>query len=329
MPSPLSGSAVFRTHMEHALLVPVEPRRNATPSRGLQLGLASVVIGAVVGCLGAPGVSLWVSPAAPSATAPHPTASAYPATSSSSLASHAPHSSTVLQRRAPGPAAPPAPPSSPSALVQGLAARIPALAVLGPVVLALALALRRSAPAAAPAPRPPSAWVMCAAAEAESDDGESQSTADTPAPEPQPEPKPEPEPEPKPEPEPEPEPKSEPEPEPQAAPKVSVNVEELKAQLYARAASSSRGFGATATDRAEIQRLLDALADSGQGVEQPTNGLVRGPGYPGPVAAECPIAGTWQLLYTTASDVLLLEGNPLVQLQSIYQVHTVRLATLK
>lgn len=100
----------------------------------------------------------------------------------------------------------------------------------------------------------------------------------------------------------------------------STAVEPLKAQLYARCATSSRGFGATRSDREGIQSIIDNIIATGAGVKEPTQGLMRSALYPGTLAPDGPLLGTWQLLYTTASDVLSLEGNPLIQVQSIYQI---------
>jgi hypothetical protein len=108
---------------------------------------------------------------------------------------------------------------------------------------------------------------------------------------------------------------------PPSQPKASkADLAALKAKLYSICATTSRGFGATDRDRVAVRRIVDDVVASGRGVPEPTQGLVRAAMYPGIVEVDGPILGTWQLLYTTARDVLVLEGNPLLQVQSIYQV---------
>ena len=107
--------------------------------------------------------------------------------------------------------------------------------------------------------------------------------------------------------------------------KTTQERERLKSKLFARSAACDRGFGASTRDREEIAILVDKLSALSP-EKVPTRGL-----YPfrsvkdGDVTAmslksDAPVVGAWQMIYTTAFDVLSLAASPLTLLQGIYQV---------
>jgi hypothetical protein len=91
--------------------------------------------------------------------------------------------------------------------------------------------------------------------------------------------------------------------------------ESLKKKILTKAASVDRGFGSDKNDRNDILALIDQLSILSP-IKNATQGL-----YPFNASnVDCPIAGTWKLVFTTAFDVLTLSGNPFTLLQGIYQV---------
>ena len=108
--------------------------------------------------------------------------------------------------------------------------------------------------------------------------------------------------------------------------KATQERDRLKSRLFAKSAACDRGFGASIKDREEIASIVEELrALSPEKV--PTRGLFpyRAAAEDTEVnemalASEAPVVGAWQMIYTTAFDVLSLAASPLTLLQGIYQV---------
>lgn len=100
--------------------------------------------------------------------------------------------------------------------------------------------------------------------------------------------------------------------------------EQLKSRLFARSAACDRGFGASTRDREEIATIVDKLsALSPESV--PTRGLnpfraSTSSEMQMMTTTDAPVVGAWQMVYTTAFDVLSLAASPFTLLQGIYQV---------
>ena len=106
--------------------------------------------------------------------------------------------------------------------------------------------------------------------------------------------------------------------------KIVDERESLKYKLFGRSAACDRGFGASTKDREEIASLVLKLSTLSP-EKVPTRGInpYRTPTASTEVAmadTDAPIVGAWQMVYTTAFDVLSLGASPLTLLQGIYQV---------
>ena len=89
----------------------------------------------------------------------------------------------------------------------------------------------------------------------------------------------------------------------------------LKTQLFARCAACDRGYGANNNDRLLISDLVSELQLLSP-EKTPTSGL-----FPNNNTIDnAPIEGVWQMVYTSAFDVLSLAASPLTIVQGIYQV---------
>lgn len=92
----------------------------------------------------------------------------------------------------------------------------------------------------------------------------------------------------------------------------------LKMKVYALCAACDRGFGATSTDRQEIDELVMKLASLCP-IPIPSEGLVPNL-QQNNVSSRVPLEGAWRMVYTSAFDVLSIAASPFTLLQSIYQV---------
>lgn len=94
----------------------------------------------------------------------------------------------------------------------------------------------------------------------------------------------------------------------------------LKLELLQLGASYDRGFGATSRAIDEARATIDALesinpeSNAARGVDGNTEDQVASSSSPSP------IRGKWRMVWTTASDVLVLGASPLVTVGAIYQV---------
>ena len=92
----------------------------------------------------------------------------------------------------------------------------------------------------------------------------------------------------------------------------------LKSRLFARCAACDRGYGANNNDRIAISDLISEMQLI-SAEKTPTRGL-----YPNNNTidsdAVTPLEGVWQMVYTSAYDVLSLAASPLTIVQGIYQV---------
>eukprot|EP00525_Craspedostauros_australis_P013552 CAMPEP_0198123316 /NCGR_PEP_ID=MMETSP1442-20131203/37212_1 /TAXON_ID= /ORGANISM="Craspedostauros australis, Strain CCMP3328" /LENGTH=308 /DNA_ID=CAMNT_0043782509 /DNA_START=325 /DNA_END=1251 /DNA_ORIENTATION=+ len=87
----------------------------------------------------------------------------------------------------------------------------------------------------------------------------------------------------------------------------------LKTKLLQMGASYDRGFGASPRARSLMDTLIGDLED--RNLE--TNAAQ---GIDGDSATPSPLAGNWRMVWTTASDVLVLGANPLISVGAIYQI---------
>ena len=106
--------------------------------------------------------------------------------------------------------------------------------------------------------------------------------------------------------------------------KIVEEREQLKSKLFGRSAACDRGFGASTKDREEIASLVLKLSSLSP-EKVPTRGInpfrsATAPNGEMMLGTEAPIVGAWQMVYTTAFDVLSLGASPFTLLQGIYQV---------
>jgi PAP_fibrillin len=87
--------------------------------------------------------------------------------------------------------------------------------------------------------------------------------------------------------------------------------ESLKRDLLALAASYDRGFGASPSARRRGDDVISAL----EALNEETNAAR---GVDGSEAS--PLAGSWRMVWTTASDVLVLGASPVATVGAIYQI---------
>lgn len=89
----------------------------------------------------------------------------------------------------------------------------------------------------------------------------------------------------------------------------------LKRKLIKYGASYNRGFGASATALKEADKVIEEL-ESINKMKNATIGI-EGKSSEG----ESPLRGTWQMIWCTAPDILVLEASPLTTVGAIYQVY--------
>ena len=97
---------------------------------------------------------------------------------------------------------------------------------------------------------------------------------------------------------------------------------QLKSRLFAKSAACDRGFGASTRDREEIAAIVAKLTALTP-IKVPTRGLFPYRATEGDEAHStvvAPVEGVWQMVYTTAFDVLSLAASPVTLLQGVYQV---------
>jgi len=95
----------------------------------------------------------------------------------------------------------------------------------------------------------------------------------------------------------------------------------LKRQILQLGASYDRGFGASPRARTKMESILSRL----ESYNPQTNAarFIDGSGRTTTDASYgsqiSPLKGNWRMVWTTASDVLLLGGNPFIAIGAIYQ----------
>ncbi len=92
----------------------------------------------------------------------------------------------------------------------------------------------------------------------------------------------------------------------------------LKQNLLRLAASYDRGFGASTIAREEANQIIQDLerCNTEQQASRGMDGMGRSP-----------LKGTWRMIWTTASDVLILAASPVAAPGAIYQVFEPPLVT--
>lgn len=101
---------------------------------------------------------------------------------------------------------------------------------------------------------------------------------------------------------------------------LEQNVEDrsmLKQKLLTLSASYDRGYGATPSSRAEFESTINSLSKL-----NPTEDARLGVDQSSESSSAAPLRGIWQMVYTTAQDVLLLNASPIFTIGAIYQVAT-------
>jgi len=112
---------------------------------------------------------------------------------------------------------------------------------------------------------------------------------------------------------------------------------QLKKTLFARSAACDRGFNASPRERGAILQIVGELSSlspelsptrnfyhsSVTGVLSVADDTANSTSesfstYP----SDVPLEGAWQMVFTNAYDVLLLGGNPLINVQGVYQILT-------
>lgn len=101
--------------------------------------------------------------------------------------------------------------------------------------------------------------------------------------------------------------------------------EHLKQRLFARCAACDRGFSAVSADREAVASLIgDLMRITPE--PAPTRNFFPNDnnvgGYTTEYNAQVPLVGCWQMIYTSALDVLSLAANPFTITQAIYQLLT-------
>ena len=97
---------------------------------------------------------------------------------------------------------------------------------------------------------------------------------------------------------------------------VSLERQELKTELLRLCASYDRGFGASPKSRKEVDEIVAQLE-----LMNPTP-INAARGVDGEDSAEgpAPLEGAWQMIWTTALDVLTLAASPIAAPGAIYQI---------
>jgi PAP_fibrillin len=93
---------------------------------------------------------------------------------------------------------------------------------------------------------------------------------------------------------------------------------QLKRDLLSLGASYDRGFGASPSARSRVEDLIKALEVLNEETQAST-------GIDGSEAS--PLAGCWRMIWTTASDVLVLGASPVATVGAIYQIFEPPLVT--
>ena len=93
-------------------------------------------------------------------------------------------------------------------------------------------------------------------------------------------------------------------------PKPAASTTSLKQQLLRQCAVCDRGYGASTSERDQIEELVRRLA-SACPTPTPAAGL-EGSG-------DMALRGAWRLIYTSAIDVLSLAANPVSSVGGVYQ----------
>jgi len=97
---------------------------------------------------------------------------------------------------------------------------------------------------------------------------------------------------------------------------TGIERNELKKELLKLSASYDRGYGATSTSRDAANDIIDRLK-----ILNPTQNASQG--IDGDDTDEnTPLKGIWQMIWTTAADVLILNASPFSTVGAIYQVIT-------
>jgi hypothetical protein len=92
---------------------------------------------------------------------------------------------------------------------------------------------------------------------------------------------------------------------------ISLQREALKTKLLGLGAGYDRGFGASPNARKKMETCIEELEFLNE--EQDAARGIDGIGF-------SPLEGIWRLVWTTASDVLILGANPIVTVGAIYQL---------
>lgn len=94
--------------------------------------------------------------------------------------------------------------------------------------------------------------------------------------------------------------------------------EMLKRQILQLGASYDRGFGASPRVRSKMEGILKSLGALNPEVN--ASRFIDGPEQTAEGGLQVsPLTGNWRMIWTTAADVLVLGGNPLVSVGAIYQ----------
>lgn len=97
----------------------------------------------------------------------------------------------------------------------------------------------------------------------------------------------------------------------------------LKRDILQWGASYDRGFGATNRARIEVDRIISKLEalnpedNASFGIDGSDNNIQNNNNEKAP-----PLVGNWRMIWTTASDVLILGTNPFITVGAIYQLFT-------
>jgi len=90
----------------------------------------------------------------------------------------------------------------------------------------------------------------------------------------------------------------------------------IKQELIQMGASYDRGFGASPSAREKVKDMVKELQD----MNPCDNASVNIDGYHADDENESPLKGNWRLVWTTAQDVLVLNGSPFTAVGAIHQV---------
>jgi hypothetical protein len=95
-----------------------------------------------------------------------------------------------------------------------------------------------------------------------------------------------------------------------------------KLELLRTCTTLSRGFYATSSERERVNAQIDALVESGSGLQDPTMGLAgsntAAADNDAAAPSDVPLEGLWALVYTNAFDVVSLASTPFTALRGIY-----------